>query len=162
MHILLGALIGAVCGAVAAVAVAYVLRRPITTRMVLAGALGGMVGGAITAATLGAGGVAAATAARTATAYFAGGVGGGGASKAYENYLDEKPLEDGVLGSSAIGGVSGLASFGGATVAQPVLRRVAPAFADLWFGAAPDTPVPAPPETDGLAEKLDEISDGVR
>ncbi len=158
MHILMGALIGAVCGAVSAVVVACITRKPMTLKGVLAGALGGLIGGAITAATLGAGGVAAATAARTATAYLAGGAGGGGVSRAYENYLSEEPLMEGVPAATAIGGASGLASYGGATVMEPLLRRSMPAVAKLWFGAAPETPL-GPPETGGVVAKLDEVSD---
>jgi hypothetical protein len=156
MHILVGALMGAVCGAIGAVVVAYVTRKPVTWKGVLAGALGGLVGGAITAATLGAGGVAAATAARTATAYFAGGAGGGGVSKVYDNYLSQEPLMEGVPAATAIGGASGLASYGGATVMEPLLRKTMPAAANLWFGAAPETR--GPPAAGGVISRLDEVS----
>jgi hypothetical protein len=166
MHILVGALIGCVCGVIGAVVMSVVFKRPLTWKTLAIGAVAGLVGGAITSATLGAGGVAAATAVRTATAYVAGGTGGSAAGRVYENLLEEKPPLQDVPKAAAIGAATGIVSYGGVRVAEPLLRNALPGFANFWFGEVPEAaatprapPVVTPPsETPGLTKALDEVS----
>lgn len=145
MHLLIGALVGAVVGVVGAIIIAKVTGKPVTWKTVVAGAVGGAVGGLITAATLGVGSAVAATAARTATSYVVGGAGGGGATRATDNLLDGRPVEEGVVQASAIGAASGLAFYGAGRVLAPVIQKVAGRL-PFRSSASAEPPAPKVPE----------------
>ncbi|HBP22523.1 MAG TPA: hypothetical protein DEA08_32680 [Planctomycetes bacterium] len=138
MHILIGALAGGTFAALAVVAMAVVTRKPVKMEHVLLAALGGAVAGAVTTATLGASTVAGATLARQAGAFALGGAAGGGVEQAADNVMNERPLHEGVVTSTAVGAGVGLVSLGGGKAFESVGKRVLPS---VFAAGAPKTAV---------------------
>ena len=127
MHVLFGALAGAGFALLAVAAIGLATGKGLSLKSLALAALGGAVAGAITTATLGASSTVGVGVVRQVVSFAAGGAAGGAVERVADNAIEDRPLHDGVVEATAVGGAVGVGSLGASSALRHVGARVFPA-----------------------------------